>query len=68
MDIKQKAYEVGKDLQLSNLATITNDGKPWVRYVMGNLDQNLIFITSAQLFSRKISQIQKNPKSILLFL
>ena len=30
-DLKLRIYEAVKDLQLTNVATITEDGKPWVR-------------------------------------
>ena len=61
MDLKQKIFETGKNIQLANLASITLDGKPWVRYVMGMLDKDLNFRTSAMLSSRKIKQIENNP-------
>ena len=37
-DLKQRIYEVAKDFQLINFATITGDGKPWVRYVVARAD------------------------------
>ena len=31
-DLKEKIYGVIKNYQLTSLATLTDDGKPWVRY------------------------------------
>ncbi len=33
-ELKDRIYGILKNVQLSTLATITPDGKPWVRYVM----------------------------------
>ena len=60
-DLKLRIYEAVKDLQLTNVATITEDGKPWVRYVMAKADKNLMFRFCTHLDSRKIAQIRKNP-------
>ena len=46
---------------LSALATITEDGKPWVRYVTPWADENLILWVATFVNSRKVSQIRKNP-------
>jgi general stress protein 26 len=59
-DLKLRIYEAVKDLQLTNVATITEDGKPWVRYVMAKADKDLIFRFCTQLDSRKVAQIRKN--------
>lgn len=61
MDLKEKIFNVAKDLQLSNCATITEEGKPWVRYVMGKADQELTFRFCTHIASRKVSQLKKNP-------
>lgn len=61
MEIEQRIFKVGKDLQIANFATICEDGKPWVRYVLGMLDDDLTFRMSAQLTSRKVRQIKSNP-------
>jgi len=60
-DLKQRIIESAKELQLINFATITGDGKPWVRYVMGKADGGLVFRFCTRLESRKVSQIKKNP-------
>jgi general stress protein 26 len=60
-DLKQRIYEAAKDMQLINLATINEEGKPWVRYVMGLADKELIFRFCTHLESRKVGQIRNNP-------
>ncbi len=60
-DLKQRIFDAAKELQLINFATITEEGKPWVRYVMGKADKDLVFRFCTHLESRKVSQIKKNP-------
>ena len=47
---------------LSALATITEDGKPWVRYVTPMADENLNIWMATFAQSRKVGQIAKNPE------
>jgi general stress protein 26 len=60
-DLKQRIIEASKDIQLINVATINEDGKPWVRYVMGKADRDLVFRFCTHLESRKVGQIRNNP-------
>jgi general stress protein 26 len=60
-ELKQKIFEASKDFQLINFASITEDGKPWVRYVVGKADDKLVFRFCTHIGSRKIGQIKKNP-------
>jgi general stress protein 26 len=60
-DLKQRIYEASKDMQLINVATINEEGKPWVRYVMGKADSELVFRFCTHLDSRKTGQIRNNP-------
>jgi len=60
-DLKQNIFEAAKELQLINFATVTENGKPWVRYIMGKADSDLVFRFCTHLESRKISQIRKTP-------
>ena len=62
-DLKLKIFEVAKDLQLINVATLTDDGRPWIRYVMGKADNDLVFRFCTHLGSRKVGQIRKNPNA-----
>ena len=61
-DLKETIYDIIKMPQLMGLATVTEDGKPWVRYVMGfgSEDLTIRFVTGLQ--SRKVGQINKNPE------
>ena len=59
-DLKLRIFEASKELQLINVATITEDGRPWVRYVMGKADKNLVFRFCTHIESRKVAQIGKN--------
>lgn len=47
---------------LCDLATITEDGKPWVRYVTPFADENLTLWMATSINSRKVRQIKKNPE------
>ncbi len=60
-DLKQRIFDAAKDMQLVNFSTITDDGKPWVRYVMAKADNDLTFRFCTRLDSRKVAQIKKNP-------
>ncbi len=60
-DLKQRIFEVAKEMQLSNAATVSADGKPWVRYVMAKADSDLCFRFCTHMGSRKVAQIKANP-------
>jgi len=60
-DLKHRIFDVAKDFQLINFATITEDGKPRVRYVVGKADNELVFRFCTHLQTNKVSQIRKNP-------
>jgi general stress protein 26 len=61
-ELKEKILTVIRTPQLMSLATVTEDGKPWVRYVMGfgSDDLTIRFVTSLQ--TRKVTQIKNNPE------
>ena len=61
-DLKQKILAKIQGPTLSALATITEDGKPWVRYCTPLADENLTFWMGTFIKSRKVSQIRKNPQ------
>jgi general stress protein 26 len=60
-NIKQRILDIAEEFQLINFATITEDGKPWVRYVVGKADNELVFRFCTHLGTRKVGQIKKNP-------
>lgn len=47
---------------LSSFATVTEDGKPWVRYVMAVMDDSMIVRFATFTSARKVSQIARNPE------
>ena len=51
-----------KQPTLSTLATLTEDGKPWVRYCTPFADENLTIWMATFIHSRKVPQIRKNPE------
>lgn len=61
-DLKQRIFEFAKDLQLMNLATVTEEGRPQVRYVVGRADADLVLRFSTHLDSGKIRQLRSNPQ------
>lgn len=61
-DLKGRILQIIKQFQLSGFATITEDGKPWVRYVMaiGGEDMEIRFASFVS--ARKVKQIALNPE------
>ena len=61
-DLKEKIFEKLREHTLASFATITEDGKPWTRYVVVKADDqmNICFATFKN--SRKINQIAQNPQ------
>jgi general stress protein 26 len=61
-DLKQRILKITRQLQLASLATVTEDGKPWVRYVMAISDEDLTMRCATFVDARKVKQIEKNPE------
>lgn len=61
-DLKQKIIAKLSGPTLCTLATVTEDGKPWVRYVAPFADENLTLWLATFINSRKVGQIKKNPE------
>ena len=61
-DLKQMILEKFQGPTLSALSTITEDGKPWVRYVTPVADENATLWIATFIHSRKVGQIKKNPE------
>jgi general stress protein 26 len=59
--LKKKIFDFSFKLQLMDIATVTADHKPRVRYVVGKADLELNFRFSTHLDSRKVSQLRRNP-------
>jgi general stress protein 26 len=61
-ELKKKIQAKMTTPQLSALATITEDGKPWVRYVTPVMDESLTIWMATFAGSRKVAHIKKNPE------
>lgn len=61
-DLKRTIFRVIEDPILMSLATITPDGRPWVRYVMGVGREDLTIRFTTFLNSRKAGHIRDNPE------
>jgi len=61
-DLKDRISKIIGQPQLSGLATITEDGKPWVRYVMAVGSPDLTVRCATFASARKTRQIAKNPE------
>ncbi len=60
--LKKQIYDVIKMPHLSNFATITEDGKPWTRYVMAVGAEDLTIRFSSYTDARKVKQIKNNSE------
>jgi general stress protein 26 len=61
-NLKDRILDVFKGPCLSGLATMTKDGKPWVRYVMVEASEDMTFRCSSFVNARKVAQIESNPE------
>ena len=61
-DIRQRILAITRPAHLASLATFSEDGKPWVRYVIPRADDGLTIRIATRASSRKVSQIRKNPE------
>ncbi len=61
-DLKERILKILQQPQLTGLATVTQDGKPWVRYVMTVATPDLTIRCATFVSARKVKQIQKNPE------
>ena len=59
-ELKKKILAKLTGPTLCALATLTEDGKPWVRYVTPFADENLTLWMATFIGSRKVAQIRKN--------
>lgn len=61
-ELKDKITKELTQLQLASLATITESGLPWTRYVMVQGDDGLVIRCATFLGARKVPQIKNNPE------
>ncbi len=60
--LKEKIYDKMKTHTLASFATVTEDGKPWTRYVVASSDEQLNIWFATFRNSRKTQQINHNPE------
>lgn len=60
--LKEKILAKISQPTLMALATVTEDSKPWVRYVTPMADENLTLWMATFIGSRKVAQIRKKPE------
>ena len=61
-NLKSRIQEILQNPQLAGLATITQDGKPWVRYVTIVMSSDMTIRCATFVSARKVKQIAKNPE------
>jgi general stress protein 26 len=61
-ELKDQILQILSKPQLTSLATVTADGKPWVRYVMAMTDANMTMRFATFIKARKVAQIEANPE------
>ena len=61
-DLKDQIFEILCKPQMASLATVTEDGKPWVRYVMALTFEDLTMRFATMVQARKVKQIKANPE------
>ena len=61
-DLKQRIMDILSVPQLTSCATVTLEGKPWVRYVVTVSDEEMNICFATLLESRKIEQIRNDAE------
>ncbi|MBN2056361.1 pyridoxamine 5'-phosphate oxidase family protein [bacterium] len=60
-DLRERIMDILKKPQLAVLATITDEGAPWCRYIMIATGDDLTMRCATFTGSRKVAQIKANP-------
>ena len=61
-ELRKKIHEVLKVCQVASFATVTEEGKPWVRYVMAITSEDLTINFATFTNARKVAHIKNNPE------
>ena len=61
-DLEKRIQEVIGEVHMASFATVTEDGKPWVRYVMAKADEEMTIRFATFLGARKVAQIRSLPE------
>lgn len=62
MDLRERIYGILKGCPLATLATVTEDGRPWARFVMIVVERDLSIKFATAMNSRKVNHINHNPE------
>ena len=65
-DLKTRILDFISKPHLAGFATVTEDGKPWVRYVMPVASPDMTIRFSTFLEARKVAHIAHNPEVHLI--
>jgi len=65
-ELKPKILDVMKKYPVGSVATI-NEGKPWVRYMAMQPQEDLTLYTTTMAMTRKVAQIKKNKNIHVAF-
>jgi general stress protein 26 len=61
-NIQQRILAIIRPAHLASLATISEEGKPWVRYVIPRASDDFTLRVATRVTSRKVGHIHKNPE------
>lgn len=61
-DLRSRILEIITQPQLSALATVTDQGTPWVRYVMTRASDDMKIRFASFVGARKVAQISRSPE------
>jgi general stress protein 26 len=61
-DLRSKILTIIRRPQLSGFATVTEEGKPWVRYVMAVGSKDMTIRFASHTLARKVRHIALNPE------
>jgi general stress protein 26 len=65
-ELKKKILDVIKNYPVGSVATI-KDGKPWVRYMVMQPQEDLTLFTTTCMLARKVDQIKKDQNVHVVF-
>ena len=61
-NLRDQIFQILCKPQLASLATVTTDGKPWVRYVMAITLEDMTMRFATFINARKVTQIKADPE------
>ncbi len=60
--VRKRILDITRPAHLASLATISEDGKPWVRYVIPRASDDLTLRIATRVNSRKVGHIKRVPE------